>query len=102
MKCTLPSANRKLHPPGWLLVEAWYCPSDAFEFDRPKSHQLTGYWIELGGMIVLNRLKAPMSSAQRNPFWFWLPALVVVWAARPTAHAWRSVMTALKAPETSY
>ena len=28
-KWTLPSANRKLPPPGWLLLAFWYCPSEA-------------------------------------------------------------------------
>src|SRR5262249_35671016 len=40
-KCTLPSPNRKLAPPGWLLFAFWYCPSEAFEFGaRPRrAHQ---------------------------------------------------------------
>ena len=28
-KWTLPSANKKLQPPGWLLPVFWYCPSEA-------------------------------------------------------------------------
>ena len=75
MNLALPSANRKLAPPGWLLLAFWYCPLEAFEFglDPRKAHQPNEYWPEDGGMIVLKRLKPPEFSHHRNPFWFTEP-----------------------------
>src|SRR5215469_7312100 len=94
-KCTLPSANRKLAPPGWLLVAFRYCPSEASKFGllRATAHQANGHWVEVGGTTVLNMPKPPSSSAHRKPFTLYAPGPRLFWAANPAMQALRSAMT---------
>ena len=40
MNFALPSPNRKLAPPGWLLFAFWYCPSEALELLPRNAHQV--------------------------------------------------------------
>ena len=53
-KCTLPSQNKKLAPPGWLLVAFWYCPSEAFEFGlaRAMAHLLAMLPVAVPGLVL--------------------------------------------------
>src|SRR5262249_16647910 len=95
-KCTLPSANRKLAPPGWLLLAFWYCPSAAVLCTVPSKHQVNVYWLEVGGTIVLNEAKPPTFSAHRNPLKLYIPVVAsgFLFEMKADWQAWRSATTA--------
>ena len=62
MKCTLPSANRTLAPPGCRLLTFSNDPSSQPE-EVVKLQQANEYWVELGGTTVLMSVKPPSFAA---------------------------------------
>ena len=57
------------------------------------------YWVELGGMIVLNIAKPPRSCSHRNPLVLFVFVAQVVWKA--FWQTWKSVMTDWQFVDTS-
>src|SRR3954453_5933327 len=76
---TLPSANRTLAPPGCMLLTFSKVPSSQ-PYAPEKAQQAKEYWVELGGTIVLIRLKPPSSAAHRAPL---SSSLRVPWTPSP-------------------
>ena len=64
-KCTLPSANSTLQPPGWKLLAFSNWPSEILYPVLSVRQALKGYCVELGGAIVLNRVQPGSPAAQR-------------------------------------
>src|ERR1700733_4916630 len=101
MKRTPPSQNRKLAPPGWLLLAFWYCPAvELFDVTAPSEHQPNGYWVELGGTIVLNTPKLGSFCAHRIPLM--LVAALVAGIRKAAAQFWRSVKTPAEFVDASW
>src|SRR5690348_15099477 len=91
MNLTEPSPNRKLHPPGWLLVAFEYMPHanppPAWSSRQPPQ----GYCCELGGTTVLNEVSPAPPIAQRRPLSFEPTGNCFVW--KYWVHNARSDMT---------
>src|ERR1700683_5425774 len=98
MNLTLPSANAKFAPPGWLLLALTKLePSGAHPRQPPKRQLCQGYCLELGGTTVLNRVQPRSPWAQICPVYCLSPVVSPksVPLVQNTLQDWRAWLTAV-------
>ena len=64
---TLPSANKQLTPPGWLLWAFEYDESSGPQPPHDERHEFHWYCLEFGVTIVLNKVIVVAPQPQRQP-----------------------------------
>ncbi len=67
MNRTLPSPNKTLTPPGWLLCALLYDESSGPQPPQEERHEFQGYCLEFGVTTVWNRVIVRAPQPQRQP-----------------------------------